>query len=150
MTALDEQFNAADAASQHAALAAVRLENVGAQMEIMEGRRFGQMSSEELRHRAELNVQRAQAGALLAIAYKLTALRVEMVAAAVDLQESTAAIGSLTAAVDGLAAVLDRPRWWQWRRMWANHKVFATATSLSTVPPAKDAGEVYDVPAGGF
>ncbi|HEY9368922.1 hypothetical protein [Streptomyces sp.] len=103
-------------AAERAALAASRLELASDQLDEVGNRQGDRRSDETLLCFAELNIQRAQAGAMLAIAHELTELRSHMpqvVGVGLELNQ-------LATAVDGLAGAVDyraepRPRWWQRR-----------------------------------
>jgi hypothetical protein len=110
-----ENETAVEVATWHADHAAKWQELATEQMENVDGRQYGQRSQELVLQFAELNLQRAQVSALLAIAHELTALRSHMPQVAGARLE----LNQLATAVDGLAGAVDyvadpRPRWWQW------------------------------------
>lgn len=95
-------------------LAASRLELASGQLDEVGDRQHGRRSDETLLRFAELNIQRAQAGAMLAIAHQLDELTAELrqVAPAVD-----GAKGALEEGLGDIAGHLWKaPRWWT--RLW--------------------------------
>lgn len=120
----NENLVAAMASADRIAEAGTLLDTVADLVATVEGHQYGQRSEELLLQYAEIGVQRAQASALLAVAFELAATRAELGALAgmhadlaamrTELEKGRGEIGRALHSVASAVAP-PYPRWWQVR-----------------------------------